>query len=122
MRPVRVLIPAFCAVLAAAFITGCQSPWVQASVINHSNAPVNLVEVDYPGGSFGVQTIAPHSTFRYRFHILLDDQVTISFTDATGHNHKAKGPGLRQGEEGTLRIEIAPGNTVSWTSSLTPRK
>ena len=114
MRRVWVVMAACCAALAA----GCQSPWVRASVVNDGNTPVNLVEVDYPGGSFGVQTIAPHSTFRYQFHILLDDEVTMSYTDSTGHNHKAKGPQMETGEEGTLRIEIEPGDHVAWVAQL----
>lgn len=119
MRSLSVLIPVCCAILAASVITGCQSPWVQAAVVNQQDAPIHLVEVDYPGGSFGVQTIAPHAVFHYRFHILATDRITLNFTDAAGHNHTAKGPQLSQKEEGALRIEVAPDNQVVWTPTLT---
>ena len=103
-------------------MAGCQSAWVQATVVNEQNAPVSLVEVNYPGGSFGVQSIGAQGNFRYRFHILSDDQITISYNDAAGHSHTEKGPQLKQGEGGTLRIVIAPDGKVVWTPALAERK
>jgi hypothetical protein len=108
------------ATLAA--VCGCKSAWVQATVVNDEDTAVSLVEVDYPGGSFGVQNIAPHSSFRYRFHILTDDRVEVGFTDATGHAQEVKGPEMEQGEEGTLRIDIQAGNKVVWSTNLKARR
>jgi hypothetical protein len=110
------------ALAALTAVCGCRSAWVQATVVNDEDTPVNLVEVNYPGGSFGVQNIAPHSTFHYRFHILTDDKVEVDFTDAAGHTQEVKGPELDQGEEGTLRIDIQAGNKVVWSTSLRPRQ
>ena len=101
-----------------ALLAGCRSAWIQTQVVNDQNTPVNLVEVDYAGGSFGVQSIAPHATFHYRFHLLGSDQVTVSFTDATYHNVKVTGPELKKGQAGTLRIEIEPGDKVHWALEL----
>ncbi|HVT97345.1 MAG TPA: hypothetical protein VHE33_07530 [Acidobacteriaceae bacterium] len=101
-----------------ALVTGCQSPWIACTVVNHQSAPVFLVEVNYPGGSFGVQTIAPGGTFRYRFHSLSTDMVSVDFTDAAHKSHTVKGPRLLQRQEGTLQIEIEPDNKVSWTPVL----
>jgi hypothetical protein len=117
----RLAIP-FCCALLLVGLSGCQSPWVQATVVNDQDTPVNLVEVNYPGGSFGIQSIAAHSNFRYRFHILLNDAITMDFTDAASHNHTAKGPQLNQGEAGTLRIAIEADNTVLWTPALARQK
>lgn len=103
-------------------VTGCQSAWVQATVLNEQSAPVNVVEVTYPGGSFGTQSIAAHGAFRYRFHILTNDVISIDFSDAAGHSHTEKGPALRQGEAGMLRIEIEPDGKVVWTPQLTSKK
>jgi len=111
-------IPAAGLFLAA----GCQSAWVQASITNHTDTPVNLVEVNYPGGSFGIQTIAPGATFRYRFHLLGTDKVDIDFNDAAHHDHKSKGPELALGQEGSLVIGIEPGDKVTWTPALTMRR
>ena len=110
------------ALAAAAGLSGCKSPWVQATVINDEDTPVRLVEVNYPGGSFGIQTIAPHSSFHYRFHILSNDPVEVDFTDAAGHNEAIKGPQLDQGEEGTLTSDIHAGDKVIWSTNLKPRR
>lgn len=109
---------AACAMVALA---GCRSPWVQATVVNNEDAAISVVEVDYPGGSFGVQSIAAHATYHYRFHILANDSTSIEFNDAAKHSHTEKGPALHQGEAGTLRIEIGPDGKVAWTPLLTGR-
>jgi hypothetical protein len=123
MRASSRFIPACCAtVFLIALLSGCRSAWIQAEVVNQQNTPVNLVEVDYPGGSFGTQAIAPHSTFHYRFHLLGSDQVTMTFTDASGQTVKKTGIELTKGTSGTLRIEIEPGDAVKWVPELTPAK
>jgi hypothetical protein len=103
-------------------VCGCRSPWVQCTIVNHENAPVSLVEVNYPGGSFGVQTIAAGASYSYRFHSLGTETVSIDFTDAAHHDHIVKGPELQLGQAGTLGIEIRPGDQVTWTPALTARK
>ena len=103
-------------------VCGCRSPWVQCTIVNHENAPVSLVEVNYPGGSFGVQTIAAGASYRYRFHALSTDTLSIDFTDAARHSHTASGPELKQNQEGSLLIDIRPGNQVTWTPALTLRR
>ncbi len=113
-------IRAFCALAVVSFLCcGChRSPWIQALIVNEQNTFVNLVEVDYAGGSFGTQSIAPGATFHYRFRLLGSDKVKLSFTDASYHNVKVTGPELEKGQAGTLRIEIEPGNKVAWQPAL----
>lgn len=106
------------ALAAAAFLAGCQSPWIACTIENHEATPVSLVEMNYPGGSFGVQNIAPGASFRYRFHALGTDPTSIDFTDAAHKNHTIKGPELQLGMEGTLDIAIEPDNHVTWTPLL----
>ena len=109
-----------CAPLAALLLlAGCHSPWIQCTVVNRQSTPVSLVEVNYPGGTFGIQTIAAGASYHYRFRNLASEQVTLDFTDAARHDHTAKGPRLLEGQEGTLRIEILPDNAVRWSPSLT---
>lgn len=103
-------------------LAGCRSPWVQCTIVNHEETPVSLVAVNYPGGSFGVQTIAAGASYRYRFHALSTDTLSIDFTDAARHNHTVAGPELKQYQEGSLAIDIEPGNQVTWTPALTLRK
>jgi hypothetical protein len=117
-KPMSALLQSLVALAALCGVCGCKSAWVQATVTNDEDTPVNLVEVNYPGGSFGVQNIAPHSSFHYRFHILTEDKVEVDFTDASGHTRDVKGPQLEQGDEGTLRIDIQAGDKVVWSTSL----
>lgn len=109
------------ALVVLALLAGCQSPWITCTIVNHQPTPVSLVEVSYPGGSFGIQTIAPGGSFHYRFHALGTDATSIDFTDAAHKNHTIKGPELQLGQEGTLRIEIQPDNQVTWTPALNMR-
>jgi hypothetical protein len=118
MRRVRRAIAAG-AVLV--WLLACHSPWIQCTIVNHESTPVSLVEVSYPGGSFGVQTIAAGASYRYRFHSLGTDTVSLDFTDAARQSHSAKGPELQQKQEGSLRIDILEGNQVSWTPTLAAR-
>jgi hypothetical protein len=120
MRRLRGLIPGVPLGLLL-LVCGCRSPWVQCTIMNHEDAPISLVEVNYPGGSFGVQTIAAGASYSYRFHSLGTDTLSIDFTDAARHDHVVKGPELQLGQAGTLGIEIRPGDQVTWTPRLTIR-
>lgn len=102
----------------AALLTGCRSAWIHTSIVNRQSQPVNLVIVNYPGGTFGVQSIAPHATFHYKFHLLGDGKLTLSFTDAVYHDRKSTGPQVRKGDAGTLTIDIEPGDKVEWEPHL----
>jgi len=113
-------VGAACAFLALP--AGCHSPWIQCTIVNEQATPVSLVQVSYPGGTFGVQTIAPGSSFHYRFRDLGDDEASIDFTDAAHQDHKGKGPQLKRGQEGALRITIEPDNKVEWAPMLNSRQ
>jgi hypothetical protein len=116
-------LPVWCVtIVALGLLSGCRSAWIQAEIVNQQNTPVNLVEVDYAGGSFGIQSIGAHSTFHYRFHLLGSDKVKLNFTDMSYRNVKITGPELEKGQSGTLRIEIEPGNKVAWVPQLTRAK
>ena len=117
------MLAAACALVLGlgAMLAGCQSPWIACTIVNHQTTPVSLVVVNYPGGSFGVQSIAPGATYHYRFHALSTDRVSLDFTDASHKDRTVKGPELEQGEAGTLQIEIRQDNSVAWTPVLKRR-
>ena len=106
---------------AVALASGCQSPWIACTIVNHETSPISLVQVSYPGGSFGVQTIAAGGSYHYRFHALGTDPMSIDFTDAAHKNHTDKGPELRLGQQGTLEIAIEADGRVTWTPDLKKR-
>jgi hypothetical protein len=100
------LIAVGCAAGLLLMLSGCHSPWIQCTIVNREDAPVSLVEVNYPGGSFGVQTIAAAASYHYRFRNLSTETVSLEFTDAAR----------------SLLIEIKPGNQVVWTPALTANR
>lgn len=117
-----VLRALFAAGTLLALPAGCHSPWIQCTIVNEQATPVSLVQVSYPGGTFGIQTIAPGGSFHYRFRDLGDDDASIDFTDAAHKDHTLKGPQLKLGQQGTLRITIEPDNKVRWEPALTGRQ
>ncbi len=102
-------------------VTGCHSAFVSATVTNHSAKTISLVEVDYPSASFGTQNLKPGQEYHYKFKVLGDGPVKVTYTDAAEKDHKATGPSLSEGDEGPLAIVISDGG-VSWVPASFPAK
>jgi hypothetical protein len=109
MRFIRTMALLTC--LTAA--TGCHSPYIAATVSNHTTQPIDLLEVDYPSASFGAQSLAPGADFHYRFKVLGSGNMKLTYTTTTFHDKKSDGPFLKEGDEGPLQITIAP-DGVHW--------
>jgi len=105
--------------LFTAILGGCHSAFVETTIDNRGETPVQLVEVDHTSASFGVGSIVAHSQFHYHFKIQGSGPLKIEFTDSDDKLHNSDGPILKQGQEGTLAIVIQPGGGVSWQPSLT---
>ena len=101
--------------------TGCHSPYVAATVTNHTTEPLQLIEVDYPSASFGTENLASGSEFHYRFKVLGEGNLKLLYTDSMHRDHKVEGPLLREGTEGQLSITIGPSG-VNWQSPPAPAK
>lgn len=101
-------------------LTGCHSHYIQATVTNHSGADVNVIQVEYPGATFGTQSIANGGNFRYRFKLLGSGDLKITWTDASRHDHTIKGPHLNEGQEGTLVIDFPSQTQATFQPSLRP--
>ena len=105
---------------AIALLSGCRSPYVNATVRNETGARVTLVEVDYPSASFGRETLATGATFNYRFKILGSGAVKASWTDFQRGQRSATGPELHEGQQGDLVITLMPLGRAQWDARLTP--
>jgi hypothetical protein len=115
MRPFRIFsIFSFFACLLV--ITGCHSTHVMATVSNHTNQPILLLEVDYPSASFGTQNLAPGADFHYRFKVLGTGNMHLIYTDQAHHDHKADGPYLNENADGPVHITIES-DAVHWQTS-----
>jgi hypothetical protein len=111
MRSLRIL-----ALLPILIVTGCHSPYVEATVSNHTSEPLLLLEVDYPSASFGTQSLAPGADFHYRFKVLGSGNMKLLYTDTAQHQQKSDGPFLKEGAEGPLTITVGP-EGVHWQTS-----
>jgi hypothetical protein len=112
MRLFRVLI--LSSLLAAA---GCHSRYVEATVSNRTSEPIQLLEVDYPSASFGIQTLAPGQDFHYRFKVLGQGKMKLTYTDKANHQHQFDGPLMNEGAEGPMNILIEQDGT-RWSLNL----
>ena len=116
MRLLRLLGPA-----TALLITGCHSAYIDATISNHTDKPLSLVELDYPSASFGTQTLAPGGDFHYRFKILGSGKLKLIYTDTSNTEHDITGPQLGEGEEGELQVTVDPSG-VEWGGQLKGHK
>jgi hypothetical protein len=117
MSRLRLAVPA----AALLLLTGCHSAYIEATVTNRTNAPVSLVELDYPSASFGTQTLTPGEAFHYRFKVLGSGPTKLLWTDSQHHDHTATGPALGEHDEGTLNVDITD-TKPAWSLALTNRK
>ena len=99
---------------------GCHSPYIEATVSNHTPQAIELLEVDYPSASFGTQNLVPGADFHYRFKVLGSGAMKLLYTDSAHHDHTFNGPTLNEGAEGRLQITITPDN-VDWKQSSPPK-
>ena len=90
---------------------------IQATVRNSTSKPLQLIEVDYPTASFGIQGLAPGAEYKYRFKILGSGNLKVLYTDRSGKERTQDGPQLHEGLEGQLLIDIAESG-VQWTPKL----
>jgi len=97
-----------------AFLAGCHSYHVDATIENRSGGPIQLLEVDYPSASFGADAVAAGSDFHYRFQVQGSGPVTIQYTDANRRAVKQSGPTLADKQEGSLEIVLLPGGQVEF--------
>jgi len=117
LRPVAFAIAAI-ALLAT---SGCHSFHVDATVENHTGAPIQLLEVDYPSASFGADKLAADGVFHYRIQVRGSGSLKVQYTTADERQVQIAGPELAERQEGTLRIELLPGGKAAFAPQLTPR-
>jgi hypothetical protein len=92
------------AILLAA--AGCRSRVIRVRLVNSSPQPVSTIIVDYPGATFGVNSLAPGKTFLYVIKPLETGPLKVQFTNAQGVGHSYSGPTLHKNQEGTIEIKI----------------
>jgi hypothetical protein len=103
--------------LAAA---GCKSALINATVSNHRNTPISLVELDYPSASFGIQKLEPGQDYHYRFKVIGNGPATVLWSEGKDQK-KNSGPVLREGDAGNLSVTFTDSPNPTWDTRLTNR-
>jgi hypothetical protein len=98
----------------------CRAYIVNVTVVNHTGGPVDLLEVDYPSASFGVDTLAPGA--EYHYHLQLEDSgpFKVQYTEGKTREFKSTGPTAHQGQHGDLEIVLNPDGKTEFRPHLTP--
>ena len=99
----RVFVAA--SVLLIALLTGCRSHVVTVTIHNATNTTLRNVEFQYPGGSFGKNTMPPGDSYTYRIKVMRSGSPVLN-VDAEGTLRTKSGPALQANSEGALQVEI----------------
>ena len=94
---------------------------MQATVTNDSEQMLRVVEVDYPGASFGCSSLAPHASYTYRFKAIGSGALGLSYSDTAGLSHTSAGPAIADGQAGSLTVRVAEHGRVKWQMALAAR-
>jgi hypothetical protein len=109
------------AALVAMSLSGCRSYHINATVENRTGAPIELLEVDYPSASFGVDRLADGASYHYRFQVRLSGPVKVQYSESASHTvRQIIGPEVSERQEGRLEIVLLPGGKASFKPELTP--
>lgn len=101
--------------LAAAALTSCRrlrSPGVTITTVNNGHQPVSAIEIDYPGGSYGIGSLAPGGSHVRWIKATGSAPLRIDFTDTRGE-HEAKPLTLNAGESGAVVLHIHDDGSVT---------
>ena len=114
----RFSLPTAVSLLFLVAAIGCRSYHVEITVENRTNAPVKLLEIDYPSASFGTDVVAPGANYRYRIQVLGSGPVSVQYTAPDGTQKKISGPTLSEHDQGTLQIVLLPDGTAQFTPQI----
>jgi hypothetical protein len=101
-------------------LAGCHSYHVETTVENRTGSSVELVEVDYPSASFGINSLAAGADFHYRFQIRGSGPLKVVFISTDGRQTVVEGPAVAERQEGRLEIVLLPGNKAEFHPELRP--
>jgi hypothetical protein len=112
----------FLAFLSATLLaaTACHSYHIDATVENRTGADIQVLEVDYPSASFGVDRIASGATYNYRFQIRGSGPLKITYTGPDDKQVQIDGPTLIERQQGQLKIVLLPDGKAQFIPQLTP--
>jgi hypothetical protein len=109
---------AMLSLIALGMLAGCHSFHVEATIENRTGATVQLLEVDYPSASFGVDALTSGAIYRYRFQVQGSGPLKIQYATPNGHQVQISGPTLHERQQGTLSIILLPAGQAEFHPQL----
>jgi len=101
--------------LLMAALAGCRSHVIRVTVINVSSQPVTTIAIEYPGASFGINSLAPGKEFPYTIKPSETGTLKVQFTDAAGKEHRASVGQLQKNDEGAITLQLTQDSAVAET-------
>ena len=105
-------MPLFCVCLAGCRTYKLHSNGVTITTINNSQQRVDTIEIDYPGGSYGISSLAPGGSRVRWIKPNGSAALRIDFIDSNGE-HQAKPLTLQSEDSGAVVLHILDGGKVS---------
>jgi hypothetical protein len=99
--------------------TACHSFHIDTDIVNHTGSAIQLLEVDYPSASFGVDHLDTGAVYHYRFQVRGSGLLILQYTGANGQQVHISGPMLAEHEQGQLQIVLLPGARAEFHPQLT---
>jgi hypothetical protein len=110
----------FAVSLSAILLTviACHSYHIDTTIENRTGAAVQILEVDYPSASFGVDSIASGAVYHYRFQVRGSGPLKITYTGADNKQVQIAGPTLVERQQGRLKIVLLPAGKAQFLPQL----
>jgi hypothetical protein len=105
--------------VAALIVSSCHSYHVEATVKNHTRGPIQLLEVDYPSASFGVNSLTAGADYHYRIQLRGSGPLKVQYTGSDGQKTQVVGLMLAELQGGRIEIVLLPGGKVEFHPELT---
>src|ERR1017187_5687394 len=107
------------AIAAPVFLTfcGCHSYHIETTVENRTGGAIQLLEVDYPSASFGVDKLAAGAEYQYRIQLRGNGPLKVQYTAGQGTQTQTiqiEGPTVAERQEGRLGIVLLPGGKADF--------
>ena len=100
-------------------LAACHSYHVETTVENRTGGAIQLLEVDYPSASFGVNSLAVGAEYHYRIQLRGSGPIKVQYTGSDGRQIQVEGPTLAERQEGRIEIVLLPAGKAEFHPHLT---
>jgi hypothetical protein len=104
----RHVIQAAILTLVLAGTAACHSYHIDITVENRTGGAIQLLEVDYPSASFGVNGLAAGADYHYPVQLRGNGPLKVQYTGGEGRPVQIEGPLLAEPQEGRMVIVLLP--------------